>query len=241
MSNKQLEIERFLLGHISKTLLELYGEYELDKAQEDKPDAAILTLNDNRRIGIEITSVDRQEDLAYFNEDKMAKPIVKEQIERYQEHGTYSNTTLKKKVIKLGRDYISRGVEPKRSKFSSYKENGHFDELIILAFSDFLDVNEPEFIPFHKTWTNYLLTNSDFPFSKVIFLSTYSRKSALVYDVNNPAASKPNIPEDIEHTLEKVIGGFTPFGKPLDYENFFDQEEEIKPKSKSRASRKKHS
>ena len=177
VSNKQLEIERTLLKHISDTLSLLYGDYEIDVSQEDKPDAAILTLKDKKRIGIEITSVDRQEDLAYFNEDKMAKPIINEQIEQYLKQGSFSPTTLKKKVINFGRDYISKGVELKRSKFLSYKENGDFDEIIVLAFSDFLDVNEPEFIPFHKAWTSYLLSNSNYPFSKVIFLSTLSCKS----------------------------------------------------------------
>ena len=241
VSNKKLEIERSLLGNISETLIALYGKYEIDESQEDKPDAAIMVLRDNSRIGIEITSVDRQEDLAYFNEDKMAKPIIEEQIERYQKDGAYSNTTLKKKVINLGKDYISKGVEPKRKKFSSYKENGDFDEIIILAFSDFLDVNTPEFIHFHKVWTNYLLTQSSFPFNKVIFHSVRSGKSELVYDVNKQATSKPKISEDIEHTEERVIGGFTPFGITVNYKQMFDQEEKIKPKSKSKNSRRTRS
>ena len=238
MSRRQYEEERKLLLLATDTLRELYGDFDVDESQKDRPDAAIVTKKDRLRIGIEITSVDRGEDLAYFNESKLSGPTTAKQIDDYFNYGKVSEQPLKRKSIPFNKDYISKGVESKREKYPEYVENGNFEELIVLAFSQFLSINYRYFENYHRQWANYLLSDSSFPFAKVIFVDHNSGKSILVYDSNNPLKKNPKIDLSKERGTIEAKSSFVPVGHSFKFNDLFEQGAIVEPKSKSKKVRK---
>jgi hypothetical protein len=90
---EKLEKERSILSLAEPILKNLYGAFEIDDAQIDKPDAAIIidiATNDNNskaknKIGIEITSVDKKIDQQYFNDEKFTKKITSAQIDNFMQ------------------------------------------------------------------------------------------------------------------------------------------------------------
>lgn len=110
----KIEDERNILKIAYPILNTIYGQFEEDESQIDKPDAAI-TLKDsnpdsNIQIGIEITSVDRREDQQYLNDEKFTQKETSKQLADLIKDGTYSNQPLKKTSIGFDNQYIHDGV-----------------------------------------------------------------------------------------------------------------------------------
>lgn len=92
---------------LSRSLLhKLYGGYNVDKSQIDRPDAAINVKKPHKkfgkarvpfRVGIEITTCDKGDDLAYLNDKKFGKDKVTQQVDDFIE-GVDSNTPQKKQI-----------------------------------------------------------------------------------------------------------------------------------------------
>lgn len=196
------EKERQILDLAIPLLEKLYGEFEIDETQIDRPDAAIIlkkneqnveSHGEHKKIGIEITSVDKPDDLQYLNDEKITRDVILDQINGL-ELGVFSLQSNKKTSIEVSNTYVSEAVLKKLSKYNSYHETGNYTELIILAFSEYLEINA-EFEYYQEPWANYWLSENDFPFDKVIFV--YQRKvgAKLIYDKENPKKEMPKTEE----------------------------------------------
>ena len=155
----KFEKEREILKLAKPLLLELYGEFEVDPNQNDRPDAAVILkpdahddkkLQESTKIGIEITAIDKPDDLQYLNDEKFTRDEKNEQINRIIESGQMSNQPDKKASISFKNTYIYEGVLKKLEKYSCYVEIDSYKELIILVFSEFFSFNDQDFNKYHK-------------------------------------------------------------------------------------------
>ena len=179
----KVEKERNILKLATPLLSELYGIFDIIPEQLDKPDAAINLKASNITIGIEITSIDKQKDQQYLNDDKIARDVISQQLKDLLKDGSHSSQPTKKISIPFPRDYIFENVFEKAQKYQSYIESiesikfGKCGEMLILAFSSHLSINDKSFNNYHKPWTNFLLSEKKFPFDKVIFVCEHTKKS----------------------------------------------------------------
>ena len=234
MCNKKIIDERKFLELAQDALTNIFGQFKIDESQTDKPDAAIILERDSKCIGIEITSVDRGKDLAYINEKKLTNEASNQQITDFIEKGAVTKNPMKSRSISFPKEYISSGIESKRTKFAGYSDNGSFDELIVLATSKFLDVDNSDFEDYLSVWANFLLSDTQYPFDKVIFVGCKSGKATLIYDAQNPLIEKPEIDPSRELGITEVKGSFVPIGQPFNINDMFDKKPVIESKSKSK-------
>lgn len=233
----KLELENNVFLSCEQYLRTLYGDFDRIDEQTDRPDAAIRLRQggeeDSVAIGIEITCVDKQTDLQYFNDEKFSRQILKKQIEDCID-GKIPHQPMKKSSIPMEKEYLYEAIENKRKKHSSYAAADVFDELIILVFSDFIDIDDKVFRNYLMPWTNYLLSNSAFPFDKVIFVDIPKSKCVTLYDVNNPRLKSPQIDKNLELGFTHIQSGFIPFDKTINLYDIFKQEPLVNKKAKKR-------
>jgi hypothetical protein len=235
----KIDREREIFQLSFSVLEELYGNFDIDNEQIDNPDAAIVLSDGSKRVGIEITSVDSQKVQAYFNDEKIARPIIQQQLESLEKGGSYTTQPLKKMSIPFIKEYIFKGVFKKESNYKRYMRNGNYHEMVIVAFSSYLQINsQHHFDDYHKQWTNYLLSKCSFPFNKVIFVCVKTRKATLVYDREKPLIHAPKEDRKKELGISNSQGSLVPFGVTFNYNDMFDKEEIIKPKNKSKKKNK---
>lgn len=224
--------ERSIL-ELAKPLLEkLYGLFQVDTEQTDRPDAAIILDTTKGRIGIEITSVDGKDVQQYFNDEKFGGDIKLKQINNLISSGDYSNQPDKKASIPFPNSYIADGVIKKYAKHSDYLMSGEYEEIILISFSEFLEVRSEFFYSYHKPWTWNILKEKSFPFSKVIFVCKQHGDAVLVYDKDIPAPVLPKRDPDKELGITQIHGPITPFGKTVNLNELFDNEPLINPPQK---------
>lgn len=107
----KVDKERYILKLAKPILKKLYGKFNIISNQLDNPDAAINLISDiNYKIGIEITSVDKQKDLAYLNDDKIIRPVQSKQLENLQNKKSYTQKAIKKLLIEFPKEYIFDGI-----------------------------------------------------------------------------------------------------------------------------------
>lgn len=242
----KFEKERELLKVAKPLLLELYGEFEVDPNQGDRPDAAIILKPDAHddkktqesiKIGIEITSIDNSDDLQYLNDEKFTRAKKNEQINRIIEGREIKNQPDKKVSILFKNTYIYDGVLKKIGKYLHYAESDNYKEIIVLVFSEFFTFNDQDFNNYHISWTNYFLSEIAFPFDKVIFVCEKTEKSILVYTKNTPRRERPMENEDMESGITVATGPIIQFGKAFNINDLFEQEPLFK-KNKSQQKEK---
>ena len=244
---EKLEKERSILSLAEPILKNLYGAFEIDDAQIDKPDAAIIidiATNDNNskaknKIGIEITSVDKKIDQQYFNDEKFTKKITSAQIDNFMQDKSYSTQPLKKQTIEFTDEYIYDGIIKKQDKYSNYANSDKYKEIIILAFSSYLTIDDETFIIDHQPWTNYLLSKQEFPFDKVIFICTKTKNAVLLYDKKFPQLEEPQKTEKYRVSTTVAHSSFIPIGESFNINNLFDNEPLAPAPNKSRSKKKK--
>lgn len=244
---EKLEKERSILSLAEPILKNLYGAFEIDDTQIDKPDAAIIldrATNDNNskvknKIGIEITSVDKKIDQQYFNDEKFTKEITSSQIDNFMQNKIYSTQPLKKHTIEFTDKYIYDGIIKKQDKYSNYENSDKYKEIIILAFSSYLTIDDEIFIIDHRPWTNYLLSKQKFPFDKVIFICTKTKKAYLLYDKKFPQLEQPKKTEKYRDSTTVAHSSFIPIGKSFNIKSLFDNEPLAPIQNKSRSKKKK--
>tara|TARA_R100001463_G_scaffold9472_10_gene28353 strand:- start:2801 stop:3565 length:765 start_codon:yes stop_codon:yes gene_type:complete len=240
----KISAERNILGLAKPLLGELYGHFHVDPEQTDRPDAAIILGTTDGRIGIEITSVDGEDFQQYFNDEKFGKAIKVKKINDLVFGGDYSNHPEKKASIPFRNSYIADGVLKKYDKHSDYLESGEYEEVILISFSEVLEIRSRNFNSYHKPWTWHLLKEKSFPFSKVIFVCKQHGDAALVYDKNIPAPAPPERDPDKELGVTRISGAILPAGKKINLYDIFDSEPLInlpqknKKKAKRKANRK---
>lgn len=240
--------ERKILELAQPLLEQLYGEFEVDPNQLDRPDAAIVLKRDATenefekkaiRIGIEITSIDKQEDQQYINEEKFASKVTKDQLDNLLRDNTYSKQPNKKLSIPFPNNYLSEGVIKKQDKYSAYLQAGRYDEMIILAFSSYLLMNYKYFMDYHRPSANYFLHEQRFPFDKVIFVCQATKKSVLVYDKSHPKPKQPQLDPHKEAGITVTHGPILPFNQKIPLFEILEKEPSISKPKKNGKPRKK--
>lgn len=226
--------ERNILELAKPILGEIYGNFQVDAEQIDRPDAAIILGTTKGRIGIEITSVDGKDVQQYFNDEKFGKDIELNLINDLVSSGKYSDRPLKKYSIPFPSSYIADGVLKKIDKHSEYFVSGEYEEVILISFSEYLEIRSEHFESYHKPWTWHLLKEKSFPFSKVIFVCKNNGEAALVYDKSVPAPEPPERDTDKELGITSTSGPILPIGKTVNIYEILDNEPLITLRKKNR-------
>lgn len=203
-----------VLAGAQKCLKEIYGEYDIDENQVDRPDAAIIShpLKDEvlgRRIGIEITTVDPQNALEYHNEEKSIESLNIKRVNAYLRKEELSTQPAKNATIKLPKEYISDGIKGKKEKYLEYNKKGIFDQLVLIASSEFL-WEDDDLLRYHAQWTNFLLSKAKCPYDYVILVLEKVGRCMLIYDRQKPSTKEPE--DDMAPTFEFLRSGFMPMG-----------------------------
>lgn len=217
----KLEKERDVLATAMPLLAQLYGEIRIDDAQKDKPDAAFFYLPEPgesehqgaRKVGVEITSADRRDDLQYFNDEKMAREATARRLEEILAGNPKAPVgPLKSKSIPIANDYIYEGIKDKAKRHQTYMDAGDFEQIVLLFTSEFLSLDSPDFA-YLARWTDHLLGKGLFPFSKAIFVCRRTNRAQLVFDKGRPARGKPARKRDRERGETRITSQIFPMGQ----------------------------
>ncbi|SFW78915.1 hypothetical protein [Pseudomonas sp. NFACC04-2] len=210
------EFENRIFELAAPLLEKLYNSYTRIPDQKDSPDAAILLSKPPKRfgikasvkIGIEITSVDPHWYLAYANDKKYGAELVSEQSSRTFDQGIVDDNPTKKVDVPIPQNFIFDGVIGKAEKFESYKSKSKFDETILICFSDVIWVRNEIFKYGLSAWTDYLLSQVNFPFDKVIFVSPadYDPLPVQVYDKKVKKNKQPSPYQYPDATITCIQG-----------------------------------
>jgi len=229
----KVDKERYILKLAKPILKKLYGKFNIILNQLDNPDAAINLISDiNYKIGIEITSVDKQKDLAYLNDDKIIRPVQSKQLETLQNKKSYTQKAIKKLLIEFPKEYIFDGVFKKEKKYSKYKSNDNYQEVILVAFSSYLKIDLKCFKYRHIPWTNFFLSKNRFSFDKVIFVDIQTKKAVLIYNKSSLLVKEPIFDDCIKNDITIIKSSILPFGKSVNIKDMFNKEALIAPKKK---------
>jgi hypothetical protein len=212
--NKILK-ERKILDLAIPCLKELFGEYQVDENQKDRPDAALVTVsnavgNSVYRVGVEITTVDPQNALEYINEEKSINSYNNSRVNTFLQGKKLPEQVAKRANFELGKMYIADGVRAKAVKYNAYHKEGDFKYMVLLASSTLLPDNS-EIIRYHVQWANYILSEENCPFDHVILVLEKTKKCIKIYSKKQPSKIKPV--DDMEPTIEIMHTGFLPIGR----------------------------
>jgi hypothetical protein len=187
----KLEDERAVIFLALPFLTSLYGECDIDSHQTDKPDGALVVKSTGERIGIEVTTADAQEDLAYLNGEgrKTAEDALR-RINRGLSGQPLDLRPQKKDVIvPSAAAIVSRLRQKKERKYVKYREAG-FADVILLVTSAHLDAKYADF-ELIAAEAEYLLSQSRFPYARVIFVCRITQSCQHLYDRVNPRHEAP--------------------------------------------------
>ncbi|WP_442774347.1 hypothetical protein [Sphaerotilus montanus] len=197
---KKREQEEYVLKLAEPLFEKLYGKFSVDPAQTDRPDAAITVNKPHKRfgrnagsfrVGIEITTVDKGQDLAYLKDEKYGRDKVIAQMMDALENGIDSGKPIKKAAIEITDSYIYDGAIRKKDKYQGYFESGTYREIILLCFSEMVATETTFFETQLQGWTNHLLSKAKFPFDMVVFASLRGGKPVRVYRKCDPLFAPP--------------------------------------------------
>lgn len=188
---RQEKEEDHVLNMASPLLKALYRDYKIDQSQKDRPDKAIVLTNPPKRfgnpqhpirIGIEITTIDPHGYLSYSNDKKFGADALAAERDNALDNGIVSDVPNKKVDIAIPKTYMYDGLKSKAEKYQNYKNSGDFTELVLLCHSDVLGADNTFFKDGLSEWTNYLLSQDEFPFDKVLFVSGLDWNPVQIYD-----------------------------------------------------------
>lgn len=214
---KKRELEEHVLKLAQPLFEKLYGKFFFDPAQTDRPDAAINVYKPHKRfgrkagpfrVGIEVTTVDKGQDLAYLNDEKHGRDMVLAQVMDVLENGIDSVRPIKKAEIDIPASYIYDGAISKKIKYQSYLESDNYREIILLCFSDVVATDTALFKEHLEGSTDYLLSKAQFPFDVVVFASLWQGNPVRVYRKSNPRLTPP-APSNHSGVTETVVHGPT--------------------------------
>jgi hypothetical protein len=186
----KLEEERYTLALAVPLLRKLYGPFEIDEDQQDRPDAALI-LEDGRRVGVEITTLDHHTHRQYDRDPRIDRAAREQQLKRTLAGLPPLNAPLKAQTIKLGRDYLAAGAMSKATKYSQYMGAGGFDEVILLTSSAYIRANHRRFQKYYVAQAGWLFHSAAFPFNKVVFVCHDTNDAILVHDSRSPITEGP--------------------------------------------------
>lgn len=222
---KKRELEEHVLTLTRPLLEKLYGKFSVDPTQTDRPDAAITVCKPHKRfgrnaeafrVGIEITTVDKEQDLAYLNDEKYGRDKMIAQTLDILENGIDSDKPIKKAEIEITDSFIYDGAIRKKDKYQGYVESGAYREIILLCFSNVVNPNEDYFKEHLRGCTNYLLSKAQFPFDAVVFVNSLHGAPVRIYKKSDPLLVLP--PSPLHHragyTVTVTHGPTMLMGKP---------------------------
>jgi len=210
---KKRELEERVFKMAEPLLENLYGKFSVDTDQTDRPDTAITVYMPHERfdskagafrVGIEITTVDKEQDLAYLNDEKYEKDKVIAQTMDVLSNSLESAKPIKKANIEITASYIYDGVIRKKEKYQGYFESGTYREIILLCFSDFLTTDTLFFKEDLQGRTDHLLRKAQFPFDAVMFVNLRHGTPVWVYRKNDPLLGHPASTNYSGSTVEVV-------------------------------------
>ena len=236
--NQKKEDEETQIFNLAHSLLEkIYNKFTIDPTVNDKPDKAIYLSKSPPRhgkrrskpvkVGIEITTADPPGYLSYMNERKKDKETITAQIDEVMESGIAPTQAMKKIGNKIYKDWIFEGIRNKSEKFQSYA-NGDYDEIILICYSDVIDIDSHIFKGGLKDWTNYLLSSSKFPFDKVLFIGA-DNICTQIYDRIEGQKPEPMEYEYEGSVITSISYGFVPVSTTFNIKNAGSGEPTIKP------------
>jgi hypothetical protein len=199
------ELEEHILKLAGPLIKRLYGCFDVDRDQTDRPDAAIDVKKPTKhygrkrvpfKVGIEITTVDKMESLEYLKDKKFGKHIINDLITNALENSEDDKRPLKKIDVSIDSSYIFDGVTRKSDKYSNYTSSGVFREVILLCFSEVVCSRSVIFEHGLRDWTNFLLSKNNYPFDKVLFVDLCGGDPVRVYDKRKPLLVSPSQPMD---------------------------------------------
>lgn len=247
---EKVEFEREILESSQPLLKKIYGNFSIDKEQIDCPDASIILEKNKAKIGIEITCIDNEDVLKYFNDERISSKILNEQLSNIDGNYEYCENPMKKLSIPYPHTYIYDGVIKKEEKFTNYQKSDNYEEIIILAFTNYLKLKNVKSINYFTKWTQYLLSKEHFSFNKVIFLCNETKKSFIVYDKNLGIPKRtPVINHKIELGITMARSSAIPVNKTVSIKNLLklpalvpkismDKSEKKKKRKEQKKSRK---
>lgn len=207
MSASKIEEERAVLAIALPLLQQLYGELQVDPAQIDRPDAA-LVIADGNRVAVEITSLDCADDKQYWNDKAYGSEVVDAQLNRMMSGKSLINQPIKIMRVDLTRDYLVRQALPKAVKHDAYMAAGIYAESVLLTTSDYISARHPGFVDYYVPMASYLFHAAKFPFNKVLFVCMVNGSATLVYDKSAAPTSRPRdaLFPDQHEEVSRVIG-----------------------------------
>lgn len=197
---KKRELEERVLKLAEPLFEKLYGKFSIDLTQRDRPDAAITVYKPHKRfggnhrsfrVGIEITTVDKAQDLAYLNDEKYGRKEIIAQTMDALTNGIDSSMPTKKAEIEITNSYIYDGAVRKKDKYQGYFESGTYREIILLCFSDVVETDTPFFKEYLQGCTNHLLSKTRFPFDAVVFANLRRGTPVRIYKKTDPLLVPP--------------------------------------------------
>lgn len=234
-------LENHILNLSMPLLLKLYGHCKVDESQSDRPDAAVDVCKPHKRfgkkcepfkVGIEITTVDKEVPLAYLNDKKFGQEKLTKQINDSINFGIDSEQPNKKIDVEIPKSYIYDGVVKKSEKHASYMNLGEFKEIIIICFSDVISSNNVIFKRGLMEWSNRLLSQNKFPFDKVIFVDLLGGRPVRVYDKNKPLSEDPPPYIYSDSSITVAQGPFMRTGETYNLNKIISSPPLIYPKTK---------
>ncbi len=235
------ELEEHILKLAEPLLYKLYGRFSVDPTHTDRPDVAITVHEPRKRfgrnvgafkVGVEVTTVDRAQDLAYLNDKKYGRDKIIAQTRNALENGIDSNRPIKKAEIRIDKSYIYDGAIKKEGKYCEYMNAGDYREIILLCFSDVIATNTNIFREHLRDHTNYLLSKSQFPFDAVLFASLQGGDPVRIYKRTEPLLTPPkSSPHQHQEHVETIIHGPTMrVGQTYKLEEIFSNNPIITPR-----------
>ena len=245
---EKIELERAVLERARSLLLQLYGNYSVDEDQKDRPDAAIDVARPHKRfgrdrkpikVGIEITTVDPKDYLAYFNNKIFGQDLVDAQFEASLQHGTDPERLNKYMKVSVPDTYIYDGIKGKAAAHEAYKVNGPYGEIILLCYTDVLESDILFLQEGLLEWTNYYASQNGFPFDKVLFLAKESESAEKIYDRRTLLREQP---PPYDFTNPWTMPSDWPMllvNKNYNLKDFYSKPPLIMPKQKKQKNKKK--
>ncbi|KVN36022.1 hypothetical protein WJ63_01570 [Burkholderia pyrrocinia] len=216
----KIDEERAVLAVAIPLLKQLYGELCTDPAQTDRPDAALVLEND-RRVAVEITSLDRADDKQYWNDKTHGAEAVDAQLTRMVSGDPLIDRPIKSMKVDLTRDYLAGQALSKAAKHDAYMAAGIYAESVLITTSEYITARHAGFEDYYIPMASYLFHAAKFPFNKVIFACKKTNKAILVYDKSatpTPEPSDtifPNQHEEVSRIMGAIGQTMHLFGKPL--------------------------
>jgi len=186
----KVQDERNTLEVALPLLRSLYGKFNVDCSQTDRPDAAIV-LADGRRIGIEITSLDLQEHQQYMKDQGIGRAATIEQSRRITAGLPIIEAPTKKLQIQIAREYLATGALAKAGKYNEYMVAGGYDEIVLLTTSCYLTASHKGFDTYYVPKASFVFGTKNFPFDKVAFVCHHQKSAKLVYEKAAPVQAPP--------------------------------------------------